>query len=142
MHRGAVQRRWRRGQRRRVLLPARRRLQHVLLQLRRVPRVVVGRHVVTLVPDVGGHDAGSRIRPTSVPHQSVDHGVARVLEVELRSCCRWRMLLHLVLRHGELGHGDVVLPEEVVGRGRHLTRHRVPALGAPPEHVLLQKDGI
>ena len=54
MHRGALEQR-RRG---RVLLPARRRLQHVLLQLRRVPRVVVGRHVVALVTDVGGHDAG------------------------------------------------------------------------------------
>ena len=51
MHRGALQR-----LRGRVLLPARRRLQHVLLQLRRVPRVVVGRHVVALVPNVGGHD--------------------------------------------------------------------------------------
>ena len=70
-----------------------------------------------------------------LPHQSVNHGVAGVLQVR-----RFRVLLRLrhLIWHGELGHGDVVLPEEVVGRRGHLTRHRVPPLVAPPEHVLLR----
>ena len=70
-----------------------------------------------------------------LPHQSVDHGVAGALQVR-----GFRVLLRLghLVRHGELGHGDVVLSEEVVGRRGHLTRHRVPPLVAPPEHGLLQ----